>query len=213
MITFAYFSKRHKKTKLKKAIDAYLNSITAICSKVTKAELEYLQRGLTVTELKSKHFFIHAGTIQKEIGFVFSGLLRGFYIDQKGNEISVNFVKEGYYATHYSAFLTQSPGKYYYQCIEPSVLVCIQYKHIQEGYERFPHLERYGRLVAEEVLKIQQKRIESFLFESAEERYLNFMSDNANLFNRVSLSYLAAYLGIERQSLTRIRKKIAHRSF
>jgi CRP-like cAMP-binding protein len=195
---------------LVKSITTFLSSVSTLCPKVSEAELEYLQSGLTVNEFDSKHFYIHANTIQKEIGFVFSGLLRAFYVDKGGNEISVNFVREGKYATHYSAFLTQSPCKYYFQCIEPSIIVSIPYKHIQEGYSKFPNLERYGRLVAEEVLKVQQRRIESFLFDNAETRYLDFMKENPDLFNRVSLSYLASFLGIERQSLTRIRKKLAH---
>jgi hypothetical protein len=138
--------------------------------------------------------------------------LRAFYIDNNGNEISVNFIRENRYATHYSAFITRTPSKYYFQCLEPTVLVTISYKHIQEGYEKFPIFERYGRLVAESVLKIQQKRIEGFLFDNAESRYLDFINENPDLFNRVSLSYLASYLGIERQSLTRIRKKLAGHS-
>lgn len=198
---------------MKKAITTYLDSVKTLCPKVTDAELIYLESGLTISELKSKHFYIHANTIQKELGFVFSGLLRAYYIDNNGSEISVNFIRENRYATHYSAFITQVPSKYYFQCIEPSIIVNLSYKHIQDGYERFPILERYGRLVAEEVLKGQQKRIESFLFENAETRYLNFIKENTNLFNRVSLSYLSTFFGIERQSLTRIRKKIAHHSF
>jgi CRP-like cAMP-binding protein len=196
----------------KEAIDTFLHSVKSLCPKVTDAELAYLERGLSIRELKSKHFYIHAQTIQKEIGFVFSGLLRAFYIDDNGSEISVNFFRENRYATHYAAFITQTPSKYYVQCIEPSVIVSISYKHIQEGYEQFPIFERYGRLVAEEVLKMQQKRIESFLFENAETRYLEFIHENPDLFNRVSLSHLASFLGIERQSLTRIRKKLTRTS-
>ena len=198
---------------MKNAITTYLKSFQAICPNATIEELNYLESGLSVIELKQKHFFIHANTMQKEIGFVFSGLLRAFYIDNNGNEISVNFIRENRYATHYSAFITQTPSKYYFQCLEPTVLVTISYKHIQEGYEKFPIFERYGRLVAEAVLKIQQKRIEGFLFDNAETRYLDFIKENPDLFNRVSLSYLASYLGIERQSLTRIRKKLASHSF
>ena len=180
---------------------------------MTSAELDYVESGLTVSELKPKHFYIHANTIQKEIGFVFSGLLRGFYIDNNCKPITIKFVRENEFVTHFSAFISQTPSKYYFQCIEPSVIVSLSYKHIQEGYERFPILERYGRLVAEEVLKILQKRIESFLFETAEVRYIEFIKENPNLFNRVSLSYLSSYLGIERQSLTRIRKRLSHTYF
>ena len=197
---------------MKNAIITYLKSFQTICPNATIEELNYLESGLSVVELKAKHFFIHANTIQKEIGFLYSGLLRAFYIDNNGNEISVNFIRENRYATHYSAFITRTPSKYYFQCLEPTVLVTISYKHIQEGYEKFPIFERYGRLVAESVLKIQQKRIEGFLFDNAESRYLDLINENPDLFNRVSLSYLASYLGIERQSLTRIRKKLAGHS-
>lgn len=193
---------------MKEEIETYLNSVKSLCPKVTEAELTYLKSGLTVRGLKAKHFFIHANTIQKEIGFIYSGLIRAFYIDQNGNEISVNFIRENRYVTHYSAFITQTPAKYHFQCIEPTILVSISYQHIQEGYIKFPIFERYGRLVAEEVLKMQQKRIESFLFENAVTRYLEFVQENPDLFNRVSLSHLASFLGIERQSLTRIRKKL-----
>jgi uncharacterized phage protein gp47/JayE len=80
---------------------------------------------------------------------------------------------------------------------------------MQDSYSKFYLLERYGRLIAEEVLKQHQKRIESFLFENAEDRYLDFIKTFPNIHDRVSLSYLSTYLGIERQSLTRIRKKIS----
>jgi CRP-like cAMP-binding protein len=176
---------------------------------VSHTALNYLKSGLRVVELQPKHFFIHANLIHQEIGFVFQGLIRAFYIDNQGNEITVNFVQENRYATHYTAFITRTPGKYYFQCIEPIILVNLSYDHIQTGYDKFPDIERYGRLIAEEVLKFQQKRIESFLFDTAEQRYLDFIKENPDLFNRVSLSHLSSFLGMERQTLTRIRQKLA----
>lgn len=87
----------------------------------------------------------------------------------------------------------------------------LSYQHIQVGYNQFAGLERYGRLIAEEVLKMLQKRVESFQFETAEIRYLNFISQHPALFNRISLTHLASFLGIERPSLSRIRSNIARR--
>jgi len=194
---------------LEKAVNTYLNAVRTLCPNVSCTALDYLRSGLTVAELKPKHFYMHANVIQQEIGFVFQGLIRAFYIDNQGNEITVNFVRENRYATHYTAFITRGPSKYYFQCIEPTILVNLSYDYIQSGYNKFPDIERYGRLIAEEVLKFQQKRIESFLFETAEQRYLDFIKENPDLFNRVSLSHLSTYLGIERQSLTRIRQKLA----
>lgn len=190
-------------------MNTYLNAVRTLCPNVSHTALNYLKSGLRVVELQPKHFFIHANVIQQEIGFVFQGLIRAFYIDNQGNEITVKFVQENRYATHYTAFITRTPGKYYFQCIEPIILVNLSYDHIQTGYDKFPDIERYGRLIAEEVLKFQQKRIESFLFDTAEQRYLDFIKENPDLFNRVSLSHLSSFLGMERQTLTRIRQKLA----
>ena len=190
-------------------MNTYLNAVRTLCPNVSHTALNYLKSGLRVVELQPKHFFIHANVIQQEIGFVFQGLIRAFYIDNQGNEITVNFVQENRYATHYTAFITRTPGKYYFQCIEPTILVNLSYDHIQTGYDKFPDIERYGRLIAEEVLKFQQKRIESFLFDTAEQRYLDFIKENPDLFNRVSLSHLSSFFGMERQTLTRIRQKLA----
>jgi hypothetical protein len=80
---------------------------------------------------------------------------------------------------------------------------------ILKGYEKYKGLERFGRLIAEETLKYQQKRIEEFQFLNAEERYNKFIKEYPELFNRISLTHLASFLGMKRPSLSRIRKKMA----
>lgn len=191
------------------AIQTYLKTVKDLCPNANTKALNFLESGLTVTSLAVKNFYIQANTTQKQVGFVFSGLLRAFYIDDKGNEITIRFAKELDFATEYVAFITQTPSKFFFQCLEPCQIVNIPYPHMQEAYSKFPVLEKYGRLIAEEVLKSQQNKIQSFLFENAEQRYINFVKENPNLNNRVSLSHLSTYLGIERPSLSRIRKKIA----
>ena len=190
------------------AIKAYLESYKQICNKITDEELLYISKRLTISEFKTKQYYLKAGQVQTAIGYVISGLMRSFYIDEKGNEITIAFIKENEYATDYGAFIRQKPSKYYFQCLEPSIVVNLPYAAMQEGYDSYKNIERYGRLVTEEVLVQQQTRLESFLFEKAEERYLNFIKRSPDLFNRISLTYLSSYLGIERQSLSRIRKLI-----
>jgi len=202
-----------KSIKLTEAIQTYLKTVKHLCPHVESDALNFLESGLTITTLADKHFYIQANTTQNNVGFVFSGLLRAFYIDDNGNEITIRFVKENDFATNYVSFISQKPSRYYFQCIEPCEIVNISYQHMQEAFSKYSSLEKYGRLISEEVLKIQQERIESFLFDNAETRYLDFIKKNPNLFNRISISYLSSYLGIERQSLTRIRKKLAHQSF
>lgn len=191
------------------AIKVYLESYKQVCNQITEEELAYIGKELTTSEFKTKQYYLKAGQIQTAIGYVVSGLMRSFYIDDKGNEITISFVKENEYVTDYGAFIRQKPSKYYFQCLEPSIVVNLPYSEMQNGYNLYKNIERYGRLVTEEVLVQQQTRLESFLFEKAEERYLNFIKRSPELFNRISLTYLSSYLGIERQSLSRIRKMLA----
>jgi CRP/FNR family transcriptional regulator, anaerobic regulatory protein len=192
-------------------INKYINSVRQVCPKITKEEIDYLISGLTVQTLEPKHFYIQANTVQKGIGFVCSGLLRAFYIDNNGKDITIRFVQSEGFATDYSSFIQQTKSKYYFQCIEKATIVNIPFDLIQNGYNKFPLLEKYGRIIAEEIIKGLQSRIDSFQFNNAEERYLNFIKNSPDLFQRVSLSYLSTYLGIERPSLSRIRKKIAQK--
>jgi CRP/FNR family transcriptional regulator, anaerobic regulatory protein len=192
-------------------IEKYISSVKKICPEITEQEIEYLTKGLSIKTFEPKHFYIQANTIQKNIGFVYNGLLRAFYIDNDGKEITIRFVQENGFATDYSSFIQQTDSKYYFQCLEKTTLVNIPYEHIQNGYKHYPLLQKYGRVIAEEIIKGLQNRIESFQFYNAEERYLNFVKNSPTLFNRVSLSYLSTYLGIERPSLSRIRKKLAQK--
>lgn len=190
-------------------ISIYLESYKQICNQITDEEIAFVSKGLTISEFKAKQYYLKAGQVQTAIGYMVSGLIRSYYIDDKGNQITISFVKEKEYVTDYGAFVRQKPSKYYFQCLEPCVVVNLLYSEMQDGYNEYKNIERYGRLVTEEILVQQQTRLESFLFEKAEERYLNFIKRSPNLFNRISLTYLASYLGIERQSLSRIRKKLA----
>lgn len=192
------------------ATQQFLASIRLICPLLTDAELQGFASKLSFRELKKKELFVQAGKTQKAIGFITSGLVRSFYIDNEGIERTIGFYQEGDYATHYAAFLTQQPSHYSIQCLEPTSMALLAFADMQDIYNELPGFERYGRLVAEEILKRQQARIESFVFQTAEERYLDFIQQHAGLFNRVSLSHLCSYLGIERQTLTRIRQRLAH---
>ena len=188
-----------------KYLEAYLQQF----SHLSPEELALFRSQLSFKEYRPKDFFFKNGEVQKKMGYVCKGLLRRYYINEKGKSITTGFVKENEYATDYPAFIQQRPSKYHMECLEPCIIIELAYEDIQEGYNNFKSNERYGRLIAEKVLTIQTDRVESFLFETAEERYLNFIKDNPGLINRISLTHLSSYLGIERQSLSRIRSKIA----
>ncbi len=195
--------------KKQNAYKKYLDSYLRICPNLTDNELDFIHSNLTLTMYNQKEFYLKSGEIQKEMGFLYNGLLRSYYLDEQGKKVTIAFINENSYASDYPSFIRQNPSKYYIETIESSVIVNLPYQKIQEAYKRFKNFENYGRLIAEQILIKKQDRIESFLFENAEERYLHFIKHNKDIINRISLSHLSSYLGIERQSLSRIRKNIS----
>lgn len=189
-------------------LNQFQQAILALNPRITPQEWTYFQQGLTQHSLTPKAFFIEANKPNELIGFLTRGLIRGYYLNQAGQEITTTFVAENSWVTDYPSLLMSKPSRYYFQCLEPTTLMTVSYHHIQQGYNQFMGFARNGRLIAEAILQQQQRRIESFQFDSAEQRYLNFIDGHPSLFNRISLTHLSSYLGIERPSLSRIRRKI-----
>jgi len=198
---------------MKEAFDKYLDSYLKICPQLTEKEINFIRKNLTISELKKGQFYLKNNIIQKDMGFVYRGLLKSYYLDVSGKKVTISFINENSYAADYPSFIQQKPSKYYIEAIEPCLIVNLPYTAIQEAYKDYKNFENYGRLIAEQILLKKQERIESFLFESAEERYIRFMQNNQNVKTRISISDLSSYLGIERQSLTRIRKKLIEKRF
>lgn len=189
----------------------YLREADPMVINFSDGQLSQLNPSFNVIELKKKDFFLQPGKIQKFLGFVVKGLVRAYFIDENGDETTVGFFSEGDYAIDYPAFIKQQPSRYIIRCLEPSTIICIPFEDIDLFYEHSPNLEKCRRLIAEEILNKHQARLESFIFQRAEQRYLNFIKEHPRLFCRISLSHLCSYLGIERQTLTRIRQRLAHR--
>lgn len=190
------------------AIQLYLKSYKNINPKLTDAELEFIKNNISIVKIKKKQVFIKKNDIQKSISFIYSGLIRSYFVDQNGKDINNAFFSENEFVTDYLSFIKQQKTKYTFECLEDCILISIPFETVETAYDQYENFSKFGRKITEWALEIRTNRYESFLFETAEERYLRFILENKTIINRISLSHLASYLGIERQSLSRIRTKI-----
>ena len=190
------------------AIQLYLNSYKNISPELTDEELEFVKSNISILKLKKKQILIHENEIQKSIAFIYSGLIRSYFIDENGKEINNAFFSENEFVTDYLSFIKQQKTKYTFECLEDCILISIPFETVEIAFDKYKNFANFGRKIAEWALENRTKKYESFLFETAEERYLRFIAENRPILNRISLSHLASYLGIERQSLSRIRSKI-----
>lgn len=189
-------------------IEKYLQHIKDRCPKLTESDLQYIGEKLYLSEIPAKAFYLEQNENQMQIGYVLKGLIRTFYTTPNGEEITVTFNQENTPIADYKILEQPMPSRFSFQAIEDSLVINFPYKHLMDCAEKIPVFERFIRLILEELFLRMSVRMEGFLFYAAEERYLKFIEENPNLLNRISVSHLCSFLGITRQALTRIRKKI-----
>lgn len=180
----------------------------AICPDIQLSDLDEFKTHLEVKHFAKKDFVFDLHDYHNHVVFISFGLVQAYYIDQKGEEKTAWFIDENGFVTDYPCFLTQGKSNYGFQCLEPVESVWLPKKAIYDTYEKYPAVQRYGRLIAEEILKVQQARIESLLFNTSKQRYIEFLEQYSSMSQRISQKHMASFIGIERQSLTRIRKEI-----
>jgi len=190
--------------------DLYINSMKAICPAIEDKHLIEFKKSLEVKNFaKGAHIFKEHKK-HNAVLFVISGLVRSYYINDKGDEKNAWFIQENEFVTDYPSFLNSTNSRYAFESLENTICILIPKHAINRAYQSFPSIDKYGRLIAEEIIKMMQCRIESLLFLSAKERYIEVLNSEKKLVNRISVTHLASYLGIERQSLTRIRKELSN---
>lgn len=189
-------------------ISEYLQSISNICPTLTAEELQYFAQKLTLHEFAPKDFYLQAKDPQKGIAFIAKGLFRSFYINEDGNEITITFNNEGRLMGDFTSIDAPQPSRFYFQCIEPSVVILCPYEHLQDCAEKIPALEKYFRIMLEKAFLQVSNRLVGLLSNNSEEMYRQFIEENPSLATRISVSHLCSFLGVSRQTLTRIRKKI-----
>lgn len=143
----------------------------------------------------------------KEIGFLSKGIFRMYYLHD-GKEINTHFFFEGEFVTDYQSFLSKGSSRCYISALENSEIVMFSYNDLQKAYDHSHTWERFGRVVSENCYLEAMRRSESFLFQNGEQRYIDLLKKSPHIFERIPLYHIASYLGLERESLSRLRRKI-----
>lgn len=160
-------------------------------------------------EFPKKHLLLRIGQIENYLYFIEKGILR-FYIPKEENDLTFDFAFENNFTSGYSSFLTQTPSPFQLETLTaPTVLWRISYEDLQAVYETTTIGNTIGRMASEALFLRKSKREVSLLNDSAEQRYLNLFSEQPELLKHVPLKYIASYIGVTPQALSRIRKRIS----
>jgi len=192
-----------------KAIDrfkSYLESLEGYSNESFAAAYPLL----TVRIIPKGGYFLRAGETSRYFGYITEGLVRSFYL-RDGEEITTCLCSESRFASSTASFITQTPSYINIRAIEETTIVLLGFRHMQKLGISHPFWSVFARKVAEiEFLFLENYQIR-YAGETAEQKYLRLLKENPGIINRVPLHYIASFLGIKPETLSRVRKKTAHR--
>lgn len=183
-----------------------LQSIKSIVS-LNESEEEAFVKILEIKQLKKKEVLLQQGQICNKISFINSGCMRLFY-EIEGVENTVQFFFADRWYTDYESFLTGQSTIENLQALENSEVVQFKKTDLYQLYTTHPVFERVGRILAENAFLSLSKLNKMLTNEEPQQRYLSLLSQRPEVVMNIPQHYIASYLGIKPESLSRIRKRI-----
>ena len=171
---------------------------------------EFLQQTQLI-ELNAGDVFLEQGSLKNNTYFIKHGLIRSYYIDKKGEEITNRLRYENQLIAAYEILFFNQAARFNFQALEKSELFVINFNELRKIIEQNTKLDSSRRYFMMNILSESLSALDDFILLSPEQRYLKFIQDHPVLLNRAPIKYIANVLGITPVSLSRIRKRISNK--
>ena len=197
-------SRKVRPTKIQELL-SYIRTISPL---ETQTLLE-LQQCFKPLSLKKGELFVKEGEYAQQIGFLKTGIVRAFFLNEKGKEYTKQFFTELSIIGAYSSLITKQPNKIAQQALTDCEILVANFNEIEKLYAKFHDLERLGRKIAElYFLEKEQKEIEMALLDG-KKRYVLMRKKFPTIETIVPQYHIASYLGISGTQLSRIRRNLS----
>lgn len=173
--------------------------------KMTPDLVAAISQRINIEEHKKGTTLLQEGDICRKLYFVEKGMIRFFYTNEMGKDITHWFAPEQSFLTEVVSYFNQSPSQYYLEVLEDSTLLTITLDGLNFLLDNFPELERFGRIFSLQMAVEFGQKIIDLQFRTAQERYQLLIKKHPDILKRASLGHIASFLGITQQSLSRIR--------
>ena len=172
-------------------------------------EINELKSCIKERIIKRRQYILQEGDICKHYSFVNEGCFKMYKVDANGKEHNLQFAIENEWIADIGSFHSENSSELYIEAIEQSIVLQIEKADLLYLYTHYPKFDRNFRVIIENDFIALQNRVLHNISSTAEERYLDFLKKQPNLFNRISNVQIASYLGVTPEFLSAIRKKIA----
>ena len=164
---------------------------------------QFLSKAKRASALKGEIIFA-PGKVCSKLFFIENGMFRAYRLTD-GNDYTHHFLAEGWFATDFQSYLNNQPGELYLQSVTDTVYYEFQKADVEDLYEEHHQLEKLGRIIAEKAYLKTVERLIDFQTNDLKSRYNNLIKTNPQLFNQIPQKYIASYLGVAEQSLSRVK--------
>ena len=178
-------------------------------ARLTEAEYDYILSYFRQQTIRKKEHVFVAGEICKLAVYCEQGCFRKYYVNDRGEDIVVDFAVEDYWIGDLNSLINKVPTLYSFQALEDCIVQVTAYSNWEKFSSEIPEFrrERYAKENRNHSKSVEQLVIEKYA--SAEEKYERMMQRFPGITNRVAAIHIASYLGIKPESLSRLKKKFA----
>ena len=162
----------------------------------------------TPKTLKKGDYFIKDGQTAKEIGFLESGIIRVFYVNNEAAEYNKHFFINPCLIGGYASLITKNPTQINQQAITDCIIRVAKYADIEALYSTCPDIERASRIIAEQYFVLKEQREIEIVLLDAKKRYEIFQKEYPQLELQIPQYHIASYLGITNVSFSRLRSEL-----
>ena len=174
---------------------------------LTNDDISLLEKCFITVDAPAQTKLLEAGKIERYVYFLSNGIVKG-YQNIDGKLVIQHLVPEQDFFTSLDSFMSETPSLDYYETITDCKLIKISKPDFQLLQENTAFWNNFVKSVTNEHLSCKLERVKDFQILTAKERYLKFITQNPKLALNVSVDNIASFLGIEPQSLSRIRKQV-----
>jgi len=173
---------------------------------LTPEELGEVMQTVTPRKIRRHQYLLQEGDNSDFIGFVVKGCLRQFRIAENGQEHIMRFAEERWWVSDFESFLSGQPSKSYIDALEDSEVLIMKKAKYDTLIATIPNFKSMIEKLSTKNFEVHQARIYSNISESAEKRYSRFLKTYPSINQRVPLHMVASFLGVTRETLSRIRR-------
>nr|WP_314490999.1 Crp/Fnr family transcriptional regulator [uncultured Chryseobacterium sp.] len=173
-----------------------------------KEEQDQLQPFFSFRKLKKKQYLLHEGEVCTHLSFVSKGLLKSYFVDEKGSEHINMFAFEGWWISDFKSFISQENAVLNINAVEETELLMITLEDYNTLMLKIPAMDRYFRILYQNSLATKDYRLIASNSYTAEEKYLKLSEKNPEMIKRIPHNLIASFLGLAPETVSRIRKKI-----